>query len=308
MFETIFRPAFKISFTCRKHPRWFWTAVLCVFVSLTFGPFLLDGSGDTPVCGEQFHGQLTQCPFEVFPGPTRAVASSSASVTDPPGVEMASADTAGCHDTALRLATLDPQREAMSRTTSVAQFDQAYVFVVFWGPQVPASLHRAEHDALMATITKVSTGLLIFPLTRPLYSSSPAEAPVLLVPSYTLVTQFVWSIAVSANSTVTVTEIFKPGCSQTAGHVAPHPADGKDTSQVTVWVIVGVNYAEFSRLDHHAVLLTIERLPAHLHSGHVSAWLYVPQAIAAILLTGQSKLCVCLVASFTCQMCAQASS
>lgn len=66
----IFTQAFNIKFTCRKHPRYFWAALLCLFVSLTFVPFLHDGSGHTLLCGEHFQGELTQCPFEVFPGST----------------------------------------------------------------------------------------------------------------------------------------------------------------------------------------------------------------------------------------------
>ena len=93
----------------------------------------------------------------------------------------------------------------------------------------------------MAVISKVSSSLLIFPCTQLLCSSSPAEASTLLVPLDALVTQLVWSNAMSADSTVTVTETFKPGLSQTAGHVVPCPSDSKPTSQVTVWMIVGVS-------------------------------------------------------------------
>lgn len=173
----------------------------------------------------------------------------------------------------------------------------------------------------------------MFPYTQLFYSSIPAEASTLDA----LVTQLVWSNAMSADSTVTVTETFKRGLSQTAGHVVPCSSDSKPTSQVTVWMIVGVSinqrcageaprlprvmpyphtlpdvlhidYAKFSALDHPVSLLTITRFPPHLHSGDVSAWLHVPQSIAAILLTGQFKLCVCLVASLTCPMCGQATS
>ena len=125
----------------------------CLYTSsLIFAPFLHDGSGDTPVCGEQLQGELTQCPFEVFPGPTPTFAPSSANlppVIDLHGVGMVSAHTASSHDTALRFAPLDPQWEAMSSVRSVAHFDQAYVFMVFWPDQneqvkVCCSLPAAE--------------------------------------------------------------------------------------------------------------------------------------------------------------------
>ena len=159
----------------------------------------------------------------------------------------ASPDTAGVDVTIQPLAIVDIQREAVSSMRSTVHFVEAVVCVVFWGHQEPASLQRAERDALTAISSTISPKLPTIPGTPPDYTSSPAEAFTLLVRPDILTTELIWSFAISTStdSIPVATAASKPGISYTSQRAE------------------------------------------------------LPQALAAMRFTGESKLCMCLLGSLT---------
>ena len=183
VFETLLKPALKIKFTWRKHPRWFWAALLCVFLTLSLGQLLFDGKGDMPVYGESVQGEPAQSSAEVFQRSTRALAPRPDNTPSVPANDT-SPDTAGVDVTTHPLAIFDIQREAVSSMRSTVHFDEADLCVIFWRHQ----------------------------------TGSPAEAFTLLVRPDVLTTELIWSFAISSStdSTPVATATFKLGISYTS--------------------------------------------------------------------------------------------
>lgn len=223
--------------------------------------------------------------------------------------------------TTQRLATFDIQREAASSMHSAVHFDEAYLSVSFWGHQ-PAGLQRAEHDAMTAISSTISPKLPTILGVQPQYTSSPAEA-LTLITRPAVATEL---ICVSFDSITVATATSKPSISYTsqrAGLPVPLLFDDITFPQVTVCMVISIsqtyagkpssflcmmpfhilpgvlhkgnsiNYAKVTVLGHPGLPLTAARLAPYLHSGDNAPWLYVPHTLAAIQLSGESKLCMC---------------